>query len=107
MSNVGQPSRHDFHSSRNLRERVDVACQRTEIVRLASHLHLVSRRLAMAHLPGTPFDTGIVRGVLMGRFNWLWVVCVMTLIACHPGPVLNTGANPPSVGGTIAGLVTT
>ncbi len=31
----------------------------------------------------------------------------MSVTACHPGPVLNTGANPPSVGGTIAGLVTT
>jgi hypothetical protein len=26
--------------------------------------------------------------------------------ACHPGPVIDTGPKPPSVGGTIAGFVT-
>jgi hypothetical protein len=29
------------------------------------------------------------------------------LSACHPGPVLDFGSPPPSVGGTIAGIVTT
>ena len=43
----------------------------------------------------------------MRRLNCLLVACAMSLTACHPGPVLNTGPNPPSVGGTIAGLVTT
>ena len=61
----------------------------------------------MAHLPGALFDTGIVRGGLMRPLNWLLVTCVVSVAACHPGPVLNTGASPPSVGGTIAGLVTT
>jgi len=61
----------------------------------------------MAHLPGVLFDAGSVRGVLRRRLNWLLVLCVTTVTACHPGPVLNTGPNPPSVGGTIAGLVTT
>jgi hypothetical protein len=27
--------------------------------------------------------------------------------ACHPGPVVDTGAKPPDVGGTIAGVVRT
>jgi hypothetical protein len=27
--------------------------------------------------------------------------------ACHPGPVIDTGAKPPNVGGTIAGIVST
>jgi hypothetical protein len=34
-------------------------------------------------------------------------VCAMSVAACRPGPVLNTEARPPSVGGTIAGLVST
>lgn len=29
------------------------------------------------------------------------------LTACHPGPVLDIGSHQPSVGGTIAGIVTT
>ena len=61
----------------------------------------------MAHFPGAPFDSRIVRGVLMRRLIYLLVVCVMSLTACHPGPVLDTDPNQPSVGGTIAGLVTT
>jgi len=28
-----------------------------------------------------------------------------TSVACHPGPVLNTGAQPPDAGGTVAGIV--
>jgi hypothetical protein len=31
----------------------------------------------------------------------------MSVTACYPRAALNTGTNPPSVGGTIAGLVTT
>lgn len=30
---------------------------------------------------------------------------VLTLVACHPGPVVGSGPNPPGVGGTIAGIV--
>jgi hypothetical protein len=34
--------------------------------------------------------------------------CVLlTSAACHPGPVIDTGAKQPSVGGTIAGIVKT
>ena len=43
----------------------------------------------------------------MRKLSCLLVVSAMSFTACHPGPVLNTGPNPPSVGGTIAGLVTT
>jgi len=32
---------------------------------------------------------------------------IVVTIACHPGPVVGTGPNPPSVGGTIAGIVST
>ena len=43
--------------------------------------------------------------VSMQRFSCV-VACALTLVACHPGPVLDTGPKPPSVGGTIAGIVT-
>ncbi len=43
----------------------------------------------------------------MRRLSYLFVAYAMSLTACHPGPVLDTGPNPPSVGGTVAGLVTT
>jgi carboxypeptidase family protein len=32
---------------------------------------------------------------------------VLTSVGCHPGPVIGTGPNPPGVGGTIAGIVST
>lgn len=32
---------------------------------------------------------------------------LLTSVACHPGPVVGTGPNPPAVGGTIAGIVST
>jgi Carboxypeptidase regulatory-like domain len=42
------------------------------------------------------------------RFNYLLLACVvLSSGACHPGAALNTGAKQPSVGGTIAGIVTT
>jgi hypothetical protein len=34
-------------------------------------------------------------------------VALLTSLACHPGPVVNTGSKPPSVRGTIAGIVST
>jgi hypothetical protein len=34
-------------------------------------------------------------------------VSALLTAACHPGPVVNAGAKQPSVGGTIAGVVTT
>jgi hypothetical protein len=41
------------------------------------------------------------------RLPVLLLASVITVLAgCHPGPILNTGSRP-SVGGTIAGLVTT
>jgi hypothetical protein len=33
------------------------------------------------------------------------VIALLSSLACHPGPVIDTGAKPPAVGGTIAGLV--
>ena len=45
--------------------------------------------------------------LLSRRLNVLLVACAMGVSACHPGPVVDTGPKPPSVGGTIAGLVTT
>ena len=34
-------------------------------------------------------------------------VALLTSLACHPGPVVNTGSKPPLVRGTIAGIVST
>jgi ABC-type cobalamin transport system ATPase subunit len=33
------------------------------------------------------------------------LIALLSSSACHPGPVIDTGAKPPAVGGTIAGLV--
>ena len=42
------------------------------------------------------------------RFSFLLLCCVaLTSAACHPSPVIDAGAKPPSAGGTIAGSVTT
>ena len=42
------------------------------------------------------------------RLSSLLLCCAALLAAgCHPGPVIDAGAKQPSVGGTIAGLVTT
>ena len=32
---------------------------------------------------------------------------LLTSLGCHPGPVIGSGPNPPAVGGTIAGIVST
>ena len=34
-------------------------------------------------------------------------VALLTSLACHPGPVVDTGAKPGGVGGTVAGIVST
>jgi hypothetical protein len=41
------------------------------------------------------------------RFRWILLMSTLLTAACHPGPVVNAGAKQPSVGGTIAGVVTT
>ena len=41
------------------------------------------------------------------RFRWILLVSTLVAAACHPGPVVNAGAKQPSVGGTIAGVVST
>jgi len=41
------------------------------------------------------------------RFRWILLMSALLTAACHPGPVVNAGAKQPSVGGTIAGVVTT
>jgi hypothetical protein len=41
------------------------------------------------------------------RFRWILLVSTLVATACHPGPVVNAGAKQPSVGGTIAGVVST
>ena len=41
------------------------------------------------------------------RFMWILLVSALLTAACHPGPVVNAGAKQPSVGGTIAGVVST
>jgi hypothetical protein len=43
----------------------------------------------------------------MKLFQMLLAVSVLTSMGCHPGPVIDTGPKPPSVGGTIAGIVST
>ena len=42
----------------------------------------------------------------MRLLHILAVVVLLTSAGCHPGPVIDTGPKPPSVGGTIAGFVT-
>ena len=34
-------------------------------------------------------------------------VALLTSLACHPGPIVDTGPKPVGVGGTIAGIVST
>ena len=34
-------------------------------------------------------------------------VALLTSLACHPGPVVDTGPKPEGVGGTVAGIVST
>ena len=34
-------------------------------------------------------------------------VALLTSLACHPGPIVDTGSKPVAVGGTIAGIVST
>jgi hypothetical protein len=41
------------------------------------------------------------------RFRWILLASALLTAACHPGPVVNAGAKQPSVGGTIAGMVST
>src|SRR5947209_18327080 len=41
------------------------------------------------------------------RFSWILLASAVLTAACHPGPVIDVGAKQPSVGGTIAGIVTT
>ncbi len=41
------------------------------------------------------------------RFSLSLAGAALLLSACHPGPIVDAGAKQPSVGGTIAGLVTT
>ena len=40
-------------------------------------------------------------------YRCLLLASVVVAAGCHPGPVVNAGAKQPSVGGTIAGIVTT
>jgi Carboxypeptidase regulatory-like domain len=41
----------------------------------------------------------------MRLLHFTAAIAILTSLACHPGPILNTGAKPPGVGGTIAGIV--
>jgi hypothetical protein len=41
----------------------------------------------------------------MKRFQTLLILAALTSAGCHPGPVIDTGARPPGVSGTIAGIV--
>jgi hypothetical protein len=34
-------------------------------------------------------------------------VALLTSLACHPGPIIDTGSKPPVIRGTIAGIVST
>jgi hypothetical protein len=43
----------------------------------------------------------------MRLLKTLLILVILTSAACHPGPVVGTGPKPPSVGGTIAGMVST
>jgi len=41
------------------------------------------------------------------RFSWILLASLLFAAACRPSPIINTGAQQPSVGGTIAGIVKT
>jgi Carboxypeptidase regulatory-like domain len=41
----------------------------------------------------------------MRLLQFILGVTLLTSLACHPGPVVDTGPKPPDVGGTIAGIV--
>jgi hypothetical protein len=43
----------------------------------------------------------------MRLFHTLLAFSLFTSAGCHPGPIIDTGPKPPSVGGTIAGIVST
>lgn len=43
----------------------------------------------------------------MTRLHIPLALAFVALIACRPGPVIDTGPKPPDTGGTIAGIVTT
>jgi hypothetical protein len=43
----------------------------------------------------------------MRLFHTLLAFSLLTSVACHPGPVIDTGPKPQAVGGTIAGIVST
>ena len=43
----------------------------------------------------------------MKLLNLLLPFTLLTLVACHPGPVVGAGSKPLPVGGTIAGIVST
>jgi carboxypeptidase family protein len=44
---------------------------------------------------------------IMKLFHLLLSFTLLTVVACHPGPVIGAGPKPPAVGGTIAGIVST
>ncbi|MCA1560023.1 MAG: carboxypeptidase-like regulatory domain-containing protein [Acidobacteria bacterium] len=43
----------------------------------------------------------------MRFFHGLLAFSLFTAAGCHPGPIIDTGPKPPSVGGTIAGIAST
>jgi hypothetical protein len=43
----------------------------------------------------------------MRIFDAFLALCLLTSVACHPGPVIDTSPNRAAVGGTIAGIVST
>lgn len=43
----------------------------------------------------------------MRLFHTLLAFSLLTSMGCHPGPIIDTGPKPQSVGGTIAGIVST
>jgi hypothetical protein len=43
----------------------------------------------------------------MRLLNALLAVGLLASAACHPGPVIGAGAKPPSMDGTVAGMVST
>jgi hypothetical protein len=42
---------------------------------------------------------------LMRVLHLAALAALLSLVACHPGPIAGAGAKPPGVGGTIAGIV--
>ena len=96
------PYRDRVHAGQTLAKILRAYANRVDVLVLAAHwapLMAPSRRASIAQ--------ALCEECVMRQLSCWFVAYAMSLTACHPGPVLDTGPKPPSVGGTVAGLVMT